>query len=151
MKRLSTIMMCLLAMMAAGTNLKAQQVTIPLMPGWTWISYLSTDTVDFATAMGSFTPAEGDVIESQFDYFEYIEGGWLGGTQKFYPGYGYLYYSSRTMLVFLTFNAQQPSQQVVVTTDTPQFITAISAIGGGEVATTDGHLHPRERPLLGHA
>ncbi len=38
----------------------------------------------------------------------------------------------------MTFNAQQPSQQVVVTTDTPQFITAISAIGGGEVTTNDG-------------
>ncbi len=138
MKRLSTIMMCLLAMLAAGSGLKAQQVTIPLMPGWTWISYPSTDTVDFATAFGSFTPAEGDVIESQFDYSEYIEGSWLGGTQQFYPGYGYLYYSSRTMPVFLTFNAQQPTQQVVVTTDTPQFITAISAMCGGEVTTTDG-------------
>jgi len=138
MKRLSTIMMCLFAMMAAGTNLKAQQVTIPLMPGWTWISYPSTDTVDFATALGSFTPAEGDVIESQFDYSEYIEGCWFGGTQQFYPGYGYLYYSSRTMPVFLTFNAQQPAPQVVVNTSEPTEITAISAISGGSLTSSDG-------------
>jgi len=138
MKKAFIIIVCFASMMAAGTSLKAQQVTIPLMPGWTWISYPSIDTVDFATALGSFTPAEGDVIESQFDYSEYIEGSWLGGAQQFYPGYGYLYYSSRTMPVFLTFNAQQPSQQVVVITDTPQFITGNSAMGGGNVASNDG-------------
>ena len=92
MKKAFIVIACVAAMLAAGTSLKAQQVTIPLMPGWTWISYPSTDTVDFATALGSFTPAEGDVIESQFDYSEYIEGCWLGGTQQFYPGYGCLYY-----------------------------------------------------------
>ena len=63
MKKAFITMMCLAAMMAAGTSLKAQEVTIVLMPGWTWISYPSTDTLDFATAFGSFTPVSGDIIK----------------------------------------------------------------------------------------
>ena len=127
------------AMLAAGTGLKAQEVTIVLMPGYTWISIPTTDTLDFETALGSFTPAVGDMIKSRWGAATFrSDGHWRGSISEFYPGYGYHYYSSRTMPVFLTFNAQQPSQQVVVTTDTPQFITAISAMGGGEVTTTDG-------------
>ena len=138
MKRLSMIMMCLLAMMAASTSLKAQQVTIPLMPGWTWISYPSTDTLDFATALGSFTPAVGDIIESQFGYSEYNDGEWFGEVQQFYPGYGYLYYSNRNMPAFLTFNAQHHVPQLVVTTAEPTCITAISAVVGGTVTLPEG-------------
>ncbi len=71
MKRLSTIMMCLLAMMVASLSAKAQEVTITLMPGWTWISIPSSETMDFATALGSFTPAVGDRIKSQWGIATY--------------------------------------------------------------------------------
>ena len=138
MKRALLTLMCLTAMVLASTGIKAQEVTIPLMPGWNWISYPSTDTVDFATALGSFTPVEGDMIENQYAFSVYSEGEWFGDVQQFYPGYGYLYYSSRTVPVFLTFNAQQPAPQVVVTTSEPMLITAISAMGGGEVTVSDG-------------
>jgi len=139
MKKTLIVIACLAAMLAAGTGLKAREVTITLMPGWTWISVPSTETMDFATALGSFTPAAGDRIKSQWGIATYRgNGGWRGPISEFYPGYGYMYYSARLVPVTMTFNAQQPIQQVVVTTDTPQFITAISAMGGGEVTTTDG-------------
>ena len=138
MKRVLLTLVCLVAMTAANTSLKAQQVTIPLMPGWTWFSYPSTDTVDFTTALGSFTPAVGDIIESQFHYTEYVDGGWYGDSQQFYPGYGYLYYSSRNMPVFLTFNVQQPTPQIVVTTLEPTDITTNSATCGGNVTSSNG-------------
>ena len=139
MKKAFIIIACVAAMLAAGTSLKAQEVTITLMPGWTWISVPSTETMDFATALGSFTPAVGDRIKSQWGIATYRGNGeWRGQISEFYPGYGYMYYSARLVPVSVTFNAQQPSQQVVVTTDTPQFITAISVMGGGEVTTTDG-------------
>jgi len=125
-------------MMAASMNLRAQEVTITLKPGWTWIGYPSTDTVDFATALGTFTPREGDMIACEYDFSEYFDGGWLGDIQQFYPGYGYMYYSTCPMPVILTINAQQPAPQVVVTTSEPMLITAISAMGGGEVTTNDG-------------
>ena len=130
--------MCLFAMMAAGMGLKAQEVTITLIPGWTWISNPSTDTLDFATAMGSFTPMQGDAIKSQWGNAYYRNGRWAGSISQFYPGYGYKYYSNRSMPVMVTFNVQQHVPQVVVSTSEPMLVTAISAMGGGEVTTEDG-------------
>ena len=139
MKKALLTLICLAAMMTASMSIKAQEVTIMLKPGWTWISYPSADTVDFATALGTFTPRAGDVIACEYDYSEYFGGEWLGGIQHFYPGYGYMYYSSRNMPVFLTFNAQQPSPQVVVTTSEPTDITTNSATSGGTI-TTDAYV-----------
>ena len=138
MKRVSMIMVCLLAMLAASTGVKAQEVTITLIPGWTWISCPMTEAVDFATALGDFTPMAGDAIKSQWGNAYYKNGRWGGSISEFYPGYGYKYYSNRTTPVTVTFNAQQTSSQVVVTTSEPMLITAISAMGGGEVTTSDG-------------
>lgn len=139
MKKILFTLMCLATMVATGTGLKAQEVTIVLMPGWTWISIPSTDTLDFQTAFGSFTPAVGDIVKSQWGSAIYRgDGQWRGQVSQFYPGYGYHYYSTRTMPVFLTFNVQQPTPSVAVTTSEPMMITAVSAMGGGEVTTTDG-------------
>ena len=138
MKKALLTLLCLTAMLVASTSLKAQEVTIVLIPGYNWISIPCTDTLDFATALGSFTPAEGDVIKSQWSNAVYRNGHWVGQISQFYPGYGYMYKSNRAMPVSLTFNAQQPSPQVVVTTSEPMLITAISAMGGGEVTVNDG-------------
>ena len=131
-------MMCLAAMMAAGTSLKAQEVTIVLNPGWNWISYPSTDTMDIVTALGVFTPAEGDIIESQHAYSEYSDDEWFGEVRWFYPGCGYLYYSNRTEPVTLTFQVQPSTSQVVVTTSEPTDITAASVVVGGTVTLPEG-------------
>ena len=139
MKKALLTLMCLATMMAAGMGLKAQEVTITLKPGWTWIGIPNTDTLDFATAFGSFTPAEGDMIRSQYAYTEYDEGEWFGGLKMFYPGYGYLYYSNRTEPVTLTFNVQQPTPQVVVTTSEPTNINGTSAVAGGTVTIGEGN------------
>ena len=138
MKRLSLIMVCLFAMMAASLSAKAQEVTITLKPGWTWIGYPSTDTVDFATALGTFTPREGDMIACEYDFSEYFDGGWFGDIQHFYPGYGYMYYSTRAMPVMVTFNTQPPTPQLTVTTAEPTEITANSAVSGGSITSNNG-------------
>lgn len=127
-------------MMVAGTNLKAQEVTITLNPGWTWISYLGTDTLDLATALGSFTPSAGDMIKSQIGNATYMTNCvWRGSISQFYPGYGYMYKSNRTEPVTLTFQVQQPAPQVVITTSEPTDITATSAIVGGIVTLYEGN------------
>ena len=138
MKRLTTLLMLLIALTIGSQHVLAQNVTITLNPGWTWISYTRADTLDFATALGTFTPTEGDIIKSQYALAEYHNGVWTGSMTQFVPGLGYMYKSNRTMPVMLTFSAQQPAPQVVVTTSEPMLITAISAMGGGEVTTTDG-------------
>ncbi len=78
------------------------------------------------------------MIACEYDFSEYFDGGWLGDIQQFYPGYGYMYYSTRPMPVIVTFNAQQPSPQVVVTTSEPSDVTAESAIVGGTVTVPEG-------------
>ena len=139
MRKLFILFMCLVAMLAASTSLKAQEVTITLNPGWTWISYLGTEPQGFATALGSFTPEVGDVIKSQWGNATYMANGqWKGSITQFYPGYGYMYKSARAYPVSLTLTPQQPAPQVVVTTSEPMLITAISAMGGGEVTVSDG-------------
>ena len=125
-------------MMSTSLSAKAQEVTITLIPGWTQISYPSADTIDFATAFGDFVPMQGDLIRSQWGQATYTNGRWRGSTSQFYPGYGYQYKSNRQMPVMVTFNAQQSSSQVVVSTSEPMLITAISAMGGGEVTSNDG-------------
>jgi hypothetical protein len=132
------IMMCLLAMMVASLSAKAQEVTITLFPGWNWISCPMMDTLDFATAMGTFTPMTGDRITSQWGFASYSGGQWHGNISQFYPGYGYHYKSNRTMPVTVTFTAQQPAPQIIVTTMEPTDITAISAMSGGSLSSTDG-------------
>ena len=139
MNRLRMITMCLLAVMATSLSVKAQEVTITLMPGWNWISVPLMDTLDFQTAMGSFTPVQGDIIKSQWSNASYMNGQWRGPISQFYPGYGYMYYSNRPMPVMVTFTAQQPAPQVIVTTMEPADITSNSATGGGLI-TTDAYV-----------
>ena len=78
------------------------------MPGWTWISYLGSEPQDISAVLGSFTPAVGDMISSQWSRAVYMgDGYWRGSFLQFSPGYGYRYYSNRAMPVTVTFNAQQ--------------------------------------------
>ena len=102
MKRIITIAMCLLAMMAS-TSLKAQEVTIPLNPGWTWISYPNSDTLSIDSALSLFSPTPGDIIKSQWGNASFVDGQWRGNLSLFYPGYGYMYKSNMTTPVPFAF------------------------------------------------
>ena len=137
MKRLSMIMVCVLAMMAACLSAKAQEVTITLYPGNTWISYPRSEMLDINTALGDFVPAEGDIIKSQFTSSTYRNGYWRGGVTHFMPGWGYMYYSNRTEVVSFVFAGSTPQAQVQVTTSEPMLIMGNSAMGGGEVTVSD--------------
>ena len=139
MKKLLLTLVCLFALMAAGTSLKAQEVTIVLNPGWTWISCPMTEAVDFSTALGDFTPMQGDVIQSLWGLATYTNGHWRGTISQFYSGYGYMYKSNRTVPIMVTFNVQQPTQQVAVVTSEPTDITTNSATSGGSI-TTDAYV-----------
>ena len=109
------ILTSLFALMIANYSLNAQEVTITLAPGWTWISCPRTDTLDFSTALGSFSPQAGDVIKSQNGSASFIGGQWRGNISQFYPGIGYMYKSTRTVPVTLTFNMEPVPQSIVPT------------------------------------
>jgi hypothetical protein len=136
MKRLSTIMVCLFAMMVTSLSAKAQEVTITLYPGVTWISYPKAEMMDITTALGDFVPMEGDVIKSQYGYSTFVNGYWRGSVTHFMPGWGYMYYSNRTEVVSFVFGETAP--QLTVTTAEPTEITAISAVSGGSITSNDG-------------
>ena len=137
MKKVYVIIVCLAAMLSASISLKAQDVTITLMPGWTWISYPKAEVMDIPTALGDFIPMEGDIIKSQFSNSSYHNGQWRGSLQQFTPGLGYMYYSKRGETVTFVFGSTS-QLQVLVTTAEPMLVTAISAMGGGEVTTEEG-------------
>lgn len=132
-------LICLTTMMAASTRLEAQEVTVTLYPGWTWICCPRTDTLDFTTALGSFTPMTGDRIKSHQGNALYINGQWRGNISQFYPGTGYVYMSSRTEPVAVTFPVQQPTSQVVITTSEATNITAASAVVGATATMEEGN------------
>ena len=103
MKKALLTLMCFAAMMAASVGLKAQEVTIPLNPGWTWISYPNSDTLSIDSALSLFSPAAGDIIKSQWGNASYVGGQWRGNFSQFYPGYGYMYKSNQTTPVPFAF------------------------------------------------
>ena len=138
MKKVIFTLMCLFVMLAASMSLKAQEVTITLSPGYTWISYMGTEPQDFATVLGSFTPEVGDVIMSQWGNATYrADGQWRGNISQFSPGYGYMYKSVRTESVQLTMGI--PLLQLSVTTAEPMDITAASAVVGSIVTIGEGN------------
>ena len=137
MKRIMITLSLLLAMMAMGTGLKAQEVTITLKPGWNWISYPNAEAMGIKAALGDFEPLSGDVIKSK-------ENGqatwnnvlWLGALKNLVPGQGYMYYSSRTATTSFVFAKPVSS---LVTTLEPTDITAVGAVVGSTVTIGQGN------------
>ena len=136
MKKLLFTTLCLFALMATGASLMAQEITITLNPGWTWISYTRADTLTFAEALGYFTPLEGDMINSQeHGSAVYRSGRWRGALQQFTPGVGYMYNSNRTEQVsFVYTHAYQPEVNTLAVSG----ITSTSATVGGNLLNDGG-------------
>ena len=135
MKKIFTIVVCLFALLAVSLSAKAQEITITLEPGWNWISYPNAEEMDVASALGDFVPMSGDIVRSRFGSSTYLNGRWKGGVTHFIPGWGYMYYSSRTEDTEFVF--AQPSSTSVATA-MPTDVTATSAIVGGMVMLPGG-------------
>ena len=135
MKKAIFSLMCLVAMLASGTSLNAQEISITLWPGWNWISYPNAKVMDVASALGVFVPMDGDKIKSQNNTSSYLNGQWRGGVTQFMPGRGYMYYSARTETTSFVFAEDSLCS---VTTATPTDITATCAVVGGSVTVPEG-------------
>ena len=138
MKKVFVMLASLLAMASMSMSAKAQEVTIDLLPGWTWISYPNAVVMDIASALDDFVPMEGDFVKSQFGFSEYRNGQWSGSLQQFTPGVGYKYYSNRTELVSFVFGTPPaPVGSLSVTTSEPTDITATTVSCGGSAVSND--------------
>ena len=139
MKRVFMLLMVLFAVFVTSPNAKAQEISVTLIPGWNWIGFPKTEPMDIAAALGDFVPTEGDIIRSRYGSASYSSMGiWVGSLRQLTPGLGYHYYSNRAEPVNLVFVLTTPQSQVQVTTSEPMLITAVTAMGGGEVTTDDG-------------
>ena len=139
MKKVFMSWICLLLMITASQSAKAQDITITLLPGCTWISYTRAEAMSITTALGDFVPMEGDVIKSQYASTTYSHGRWMGRLQQFTPGLGYMYISMRGEPVSLVFaTPPTPEGALVVTTSEATDITATTAICGGSAVSNDG-------------
>lgn len=117
-------------------NAFAQEVTINLQPGWNWIGYPKAEAMDIPTALGTFTPMEGDVIKSQSNFTMYQDGEWSGNLTQFMPGGGYMYLSNRTYAVDIVIGGAVP--QLVITLDAPYDVTTTTATCIGDVNVESG-------------
>jgi hypothetical protein len=137
MKKISMIIACLLAMMAASLSATAQEITITLVSGWNWISYPNAVSMDIDEALGNFEPVQGDRLKSMDSSTEYdSEWGWEGELETLVPGQGYMYYSARTEAISFAFVRASSS---TVTTTVPTDITTTSAVVGGTVTMEMGN------------
>ena len=128
--------------MMAGTGLKAQEISITLVPGWNWISYTNAVSMEIGEALGDFTPVQGDIIKSKNNGTTTYTGTmWRGSLTHFIPGQGYKYFSARTETTSFVF-AQAPSS--IVTTSEPTNITTARAVVSITVTLDEGnHLYTR--------
>ncbi|MCQ2308236.1 MAG: choice-of-anchor J domain-containing protein [Bacteroidales bacterium] len=69
-----------------------EEHSVTLVKGWNWIGFISRQEMDLATALGTITPSEGDLIKSQDKFATYgQEDGWSGSLETMKPGQGYKY------------------------------------------------------------
>jgi hypothetical protein len=81
----------------------ATGVSVTLMPGYNWFGYTGAQAADIATALGSFSPTNGDTITAQDGTtVTYTNGSWSGAF-TLTPGHGYVYYSKATQSSTLSF------------------------------------------------
>ena len=77
--------------------------SITLMPGYNWFGYTGTQPAAIATALGNFTPANGDTITDQNGNTATYNNGWSGTLESLVPGKGYVYHSNGTQSQTLNF------------------------------------------------
>ena len=136
MKKSLFLLLFVASFIMLGHDAFAQEVTINLQPGWNWIGYPKSESLDIATALGSFTPMEGDLIKSQFGFTMYQDGEWSGNLTQFTPGFGYMFFSNRSYAVNIVIGGAIP--QLSITLDSPYELTTTTATCIGDVYLEEG-------------
>jgi len=73
-----------------GDLIDPASVSIPLASGWNWLGYLPNFALPVNDALSSLSPQNGDLIKSQTEFAQYINGfGWLGNLKFMQPPKGY--------------------------------------------------------------
>jgi hypothetical protein len=74
-----------------GAKIRADTVSIPVVAGWNWISYLPYKELTPDEALASLSPLNNDLIKSQTTFAQYVAGtGWVGNLNQLFAPNGYL-------------------------------------------------------------
>ena len=71
--------------------------TITILPGNNWFGYTGTQPTAITTALGDFTPTDGDTITAKNGdsaTFSDTTQSWVGELDILLPGHGYVYHSN---------------------------------------------------------
>jgi hypothetical protein len=69
---------------------------ITLAPGYNWIGYPVSQSMNINDALSGLTPATGDLIKSENAMAMYTGTTWVGTLTVLMPGKGYMYKSNAT-------------------------------------------------------
>ena len=79
-------------------------VTVTIDFGYTWFGYTGEDGLSIASALGNFTPSEGDqIIAEDGAVATFINNMWTGDLTTLLRGHGYIYVSTDSQSKTLTF------------------------------------------------
>jgi len=73
-----------------GYAVDVETTSIPVERGWNWIGYLPQQSMNIDRALESLNLVTGDVIKSQFEFAQFVEGlGWVGSLEFMNPKMAY--------------------------------------------------------------
>ena len=117
----------------SGAAVDPTQTPITLSTGWTWISFLNSNSISLEQALAGLTPSNGDLIKSQNGFSSYNSAtGWNGSMTTLEPGQGYLYLNQGTAANTLTYpvasrdDADNGTMETYWSVDVHRFATNMS-------------------------
>lgn len=73
-----------------GVPVDVATTPIDLVSGWNWIGFMPQAALGVNEALESLTPVTNDIVKSQFEFAQFVEGsGWIGSLTAMEPGLGY--------------------------------------------------------------
>ncbi|MBT4503018.1 MAG: T9SS type A sorting domain-containing protein, partial [Gemmatimonadetes bacterium] len=73
-----------------GYAVDVETTSIPVEQGWNWIGYLPQQSMAVNRALESLNAQTGDVVKSQFEFAQFVEGlGWMGSLRFMNPRMAY--------------------------------------------------------------
>ncbi|AEA45899.1 LamG-like jellyroll fold domain-containing protein [Fluviicola taffensis] len=80
-----------LILLGSRVHPDSSYAAINVVPGWNWIGFMSTKNLSLQEALGNYTPQDGDLIKSQYEFAIYdgLSGTWNGTLNTMRPGLGY--------------------------------------------------------------
>ena len=73
-----------------GFAVNVETTHIPVERGWNWIGFLPQQAMEINRALESLPSLTGDIIKSQFEFAQFVEGlGWIGSMSFMNPQLGY--------------------------------------------------------------